>query len=1095
MDSDAQSTIGNRDNRNSGSKREPGDMTNPGVLSTTARLAAAMCLLALIGGCSRAFWRNQADRDVYNELEKKTADPRWDVPRLDIIPDPRSRFYDAYDLDHGPLPPDDPSAARYMLKVSGMDGYKSWHKFGRTFSIENPRWLESFGLTTRMIEQASVNGEPSGMPDMPTISNLTLPEAIELSYIHNRDYQTQIEDVYLSALALTFEQFRFAVRYLNAQGVEPSADLEHSSTPHGPNNLALDSAFGVSQLLPSGAQLAVELANNTLWMFSGPNQMNTASVLSYSIVQPLLFQAGRKIVLENLTQAERNVLYSVRDLARFRRVFFTQVVAGPGGFLDLLQQAQLVKNQADNIRRTREQMLRLEATKSQVSLTYFEKMPKPAEALLNEIDPSDPLKSKFPTLVAQLSYNAAAGRLQWRGLMTPAQQQTLLTMSDDAAFQRAARGLIEQQNEKKVYESLSALPSDFSIPRELQDLLQYDAVRKRLYWQWRANTAAGEIKLMTDDQAQLLLGISTDPAFQSAASALVARLTVDVRDLDFLQLENRLRQAENQYRQFQLAYRNLRDQFKIVLGLPPNINLEINTDMLDRFQLIDERLFGIEERLNRFVAVSSSLDEINPDEGRLRDAIRQLRTLHDAVKTDALDVARADLRSVKRILPQRLRELETAEERGGVVRDVARDEELLNRLQQQYDDVTRVLRLLEQDFDVPDARLRNRQSLVNGGLGVVAGRQVWIARKQAARRAVAELRERLLLLTQSAQRPQAGLRSELILLPEFSFSIEDVVRLALQNRLDLKNSRAAVMDARRKLEIAANRLQAVLNLRVEGNIGTKPGTKPLDFRGTQSTFRMGIGFTAPLDLVNARNAYRSAQITYERARRAYMQLEDGIKRAVRREWRDIYLARKNFENTRRQISSSAAQYQFNAMMVVAPAAQQRGNTGLNLLNALNSVLQAQNSLIGFWVDYETNRLNIYRDMGIMEVDSSGMWTDPYYRQAFRTQTANPAPPAPAPALPTPAQRRSSHEIRTIAESEPGRTGRRSHPGRIRLGDERTPPAGGNGPGIGWSGNGPEVDSGAAAGGGGRRGHIRLSVGSREGLRSVHRAPGTGDAAR
>ena len=54
-------------------------------------------------------------------------------------------------------------------------------------------------------------------------------------------------------------------------------------------------------------------------------------------------------------------------------------------------------------------------------------------------------------------------------------------------------------------------------------------------------------------------------------------------------------------------------------------------------------------------------------------------------------------------------------------------------------------------------------------------------------------------------------------------------------------------------------------------------------------------------------------------------------------------------------------------------------TGLNLLNALNAILTAQNNLILYWASYERNRINIYRDMDIMQVDERGLWIDPVYQ--------------------------------------------------------------------------------------------------------------------
>jgi len=78
----------------------------------------------------------------------------------------------------------------------------------------------------------------------------------------------------------------------------------------------------------------------------------------------------------------------------------------------------------------------------------------------------------------------------------------------------------------------------------------------------------------------------------------------------------------------------------------------------------------------------------------------------------------------------------------------------------------------------------------------------------------------------------------------------------------------------------------------------------------------------------------------------------------------------------------------------------QGNA-LSLINALDSVLQAQNGLVQDWVVYETNRLNIFRDMGIMEIDARGVWTDRFYLQM---QTSVPvegvSPPAAASEAPS-----------------------------------------------------------------------------------------------
>jgi len=940
--------------------------------------------VALGSGCSRKFWRQQADRDVYRLLNRKRNDPRWDVPRIDITPDPRSRFYDPYDPDIGPLPPDDPAAGRYMLQVAGKKGYKSWHEFGRAFSIENPNWLEPYGLTPQTVQQLSVNGEPSSVQPAPEINDLSLNEAIELSYLHDREYQTEIENVYLRALELTFERFQFDVRYLDIGGSEPSADLEHSSTPNGPNNLSLDQRIGVSQLLPSGAQLAVELANNTLWLFSGPDQVSTASAISYSIVQPLLFQAGRKIALENLTQSERNVLYAVRDLARFRKTFFTDVVGGPSGFLVVLRQAQLVQNERDNVRRVREQLETLEALSSQITVMYFEELPELPAGITFP-----------PTVAGQIAFDAEQQRLYWRGAMTPAQEKTLLSLSNDPAWQKAIRGLIS----RRIFEPLDALPEGLTIPPTLQPQLEYSAEENRLYWKGPMN----------EQQQRLLLSLSDDENWQRAASALANRLRAEILTQDMLQLQSRLLRSQNSLRAAEQNYQDALDRFKISLGLPPNLNLTIDRSMLRQFQLIDPRVFRMEQRLKDFVIAWAQLDEYNPDEKQLHDVLNQLQALGKDVDREVLQLLQSDLQTLQERLPQRLERAPSPQVRNRVRQDVDRDAQLLQGLHRNLQEIRKQLDHLDDRIALP----RVRRTL-HAGIGFAGALPRVLSRgrrdrQRAAVRRIAELREDLLRITRNAEVVQIGLRAELISIAPFDLSIEDVVELSLQHRLDLKNARGRVMDARRQVEIAANRLQAVLNLRVEGDIETPTGNNPVDFRGRQSNFRVGVGFTAPLDLVNERNAFRDAQIAYQRARRDYMALEDQIKLEVRDSWRELEVLRQNFETARQAVRIAALQFDVVVENTLAPGEQQGRNAGLNLLNALGSVLDSQNDLIRIWVDYERSRLNIYRDMGIMEVDSRGLWNDPYYQRGTRGADDGPSTPPSLPPLPEPANRRSHHD--------------------------------------------------------------------------------------
>ncbi len=333
--------------------------------SNVSGIFGLLLLLSLVlTGCTRTEYRQAADQQAYQILKEKSQDPRWKLDRIDIAPDPLSRFYDVHDPDVPPLPPDDPAASRYMDQVYGMKGSPTWDQLHRIDHVENPNWPKAFG-------GGVYSGEVAEIPE----TRLTIEEAVKIGLRNSRDYQEQVENMYLAALALTFERYRFDVRPI-AFGNEIGTNVGYDNTPDNGSSWGLGATnIGVSRLLPSGAQLMAELTNNTIWMLSGNSGSQTATTLAYSLVQPLAFDVQRTINLEKLTQQERNVLYKIRDFARFRKDFYVTVVTGsralplPGssgsgelaflirgarsptvGFYYLLYEMQRLRNQKTTIR-------------------------------------------------------------------------------------------------------------------------------------------------------------------------------------------------------------------------------------------------------------------------------------------------------------------------------------------------------------------------------------------------------------------------------------------------------------------------------------------------------------------------------------------------------------------------------------------------------------------------------------------------------------------------------------------------------------------------------------------------------------------------
>ena len=349
--------------------------------------------------------------------------------------------------------------------------------------------------------------------------------------------------------------------------------------------------------------------------------------------------------------------------------------------------------------------------------------------------------------------------------------------------------------------------------------------------------------------------------------------------------------------------------------------------------------------------------------------------------------------------PPGMRYFLTRDEQERVRNDVARDEERFQLARQDFLRASELIDMLQRTLsekDFPRSRDVNGDGLIDDTELPVRWRE--ILRTDAsenqprtyseviieARDGILDLREGIPTILKSLQVIQAGLRVEQIALNRFVLpggtefpDISEVVRIGLERRHDLMNARAVVMDARRAVEVAASELEATLDVTISGALGTAATSrKPFDFSGSSASYNAGLAFDTPADKMAERNAYNAALIEYQRARRAYMAAEDQVKQEIRTGWRQLKVSEQRLEIDRQAVRVAATQLDIAAFNATG---QGEGNA-LNLLNALDSVLNAQNSLLNDWITWERNRLNIYRDMGIMEIDERGLWTDPFYRE-------------------------------------------------------------------------------------------------------------------
>ncbi len=221
---------------------------------------------------------------------------------------------------------------------------------------------------------------------------LSLEKALEIAMNCSREYLTKKESVYLSALSLTLERYAYSPIFTSQQSTaitQKASDVaiasEYTNTLNAfqkaipsiqaltgtsasllnqyhsilkqagdvagwtepdyktvdEQKLTASMKTGVSMLFLGGGKLAIQLTNNFLRFLSGGTTESAQSLLSASFTQPLWRGRGRLVSAEDLTQAERNVLYDLREFTRYRQEFVVSICRS---YFSVLQQRDIVRN-------------------------------------------------------------------------------------------------------------------------------------------------------------------------------------------------------------------------------------------------------------------------------------------------------------------------------------------------------------------------------------------------------------------------------------------------------------------------------------------------------------------------------------------------------------------------------------------------------------------------------------------------------------------------------------------------------------------------------------------------------------------------------
>ncbi|MCX7765437.1 MAG: TolC family protein [Candidatus Sumerlaeia bacterium] len=199
----------------------------------------------------------------------------------------------------------------------------------------------------------------------------------------------------------------------------------------------------------------------------------------------------------------------------------------------------------------------------------------------------------------------------------------------------------------------------------------------------------------------------------------------------------------------------------------------------------------------------------------------------------------------------------------------------------------------------------------------------------------------------------------------------EAIASALDRRLDLKNVREQVEDARRKIAVAKNALLPRLDAKFKYDNTTQQTQnpiKPLKFTDENDAYSGGLSLELPLDRKAARNNYRQALINYEVAKRKLTEQIDRTKLEVRNAIRNLEQAEQSYQIQKNSLSLAERRVESTSLLQQAGRASTR-----DVLDARDALLEAQNAVTSALVDHYYACLDLYLAMEAIKIDDNGIW--------------------------------------------------------------------------------------------------------------------------
>lgn len=312
-----------------------------------ALAASVLAFVSALGGCTADHYVRQADRDVEAVLREGRASSvdgrreRAARPRLaekPAQPLPEKVMEVAADGARPAQQAVAPSAPPASDALPPADDSVAPAADTSISTAQDPNAPAVAPAAATDPSQVDPKAPPVGGLPPADVRVLSLADALEIAVAQNRDYIARKEALYLSALSLT------ATRHAFDPLVAAALSYTFAGSDAGPEAHGGGVTMSLSQLLPTGARLGVSGSAGFSGSTDGSPDVYSVGA-SVRLTQPLLRGFGRDVAYEALTQAERNIIYAIRDFELFREGFSIGVAEQ---FYGIVQQKQAVDNQRRN---------------------------------------------------------------------------------------------------------------------------------------------------------------------------------------------------------------------------------------------------------------------------------------------------------------------------------------------------------------------------------------------------------------------------------------------------------------------------------------------------------------------------------------------------------------------------------------------------------------------------------------------------------------------------------------------------------------------------------------------------------------------------